>query len=53
MKIAVIIPVYNAETTIRQAVKSIDTTHDVEIICDGSTDATHEVLEALQKEVKI
>ena len=24
---------YNAETTIRQAVKSIDTTHDVEIIC--------------------
>ena len=54
MKIAVIIPVYNAEKTIRQAVKSIDTTHDVEIICvnDGSTDATHEVLEALQKEVK-
>ena len=31
MKIAVIIPVYNAEKTIRQAVKSIDTTHDVEI----------------------
>ena len=38
MKLAVIIPVYNAENTIRKAVKSIDTTHDVEIICinDGS-----------------
>ena len=29
MKLAVIIPVYNAENTIRKAVKSIDTTHDV------------------------
>ena len=54
MKLAVIIPVYNAENTIRKAVKSIDTTHDVEIICinDGSTDRTKQVLTELQKEVK-
>ena len=51
MKLAVIIPVYNAENTIRKAVKSIDTTHDVEIICinDGSTDRTKQVLTELQK----
>ena len=29
MKIAIIIPVYNAEKTIRRAIKSIDTTHEV------------------------
>lgn len=54
MKIAVIIPAYNAEHTIRKAVKSIDTTHEVEIVCinDGSTDRTREVLMQLQKEVK-
>ena len=46
MKIAIIIPVYNAEKTIRRAIKSIDTTHEVEIICvnDGSTDhSRHEL----------
>ena len=55
MKLAVIIPVYNAENTIRKAVKSIDTTHDVEIICinDGSTDSTKQVLTELQKKLNI
>ena len=55
MKLAVIIPVYNAENTIRKAVKSIDTTHDVEIICinDGSTDRTKQVLTELQKKLNI
>ena len=52
MKIAIIIPVYNAEKTIRRAIKSIDTTHEVEIICvnDGSTD--HSRHELTTKEVK-
>lgn len=54
MKIAFIIPVFNAEQTIRRAVSSIDTKHDYEIICvnDGSTDKTQEVLEQLAKEYK-
>ncbi|UDI78960.1 glycosyltransferase family 2 protein [Staphylococcus taiwanensis] len=54
MKIAVIIPIYNGENTIRRAIKSIDTTHEVEIICvnDGSTDHTRQVLTQLQKEEK-
>ena len=54
MKIAIIIPVYNAENTIRRAIKSIDTTHEVEIICvnDGSTDHSRHELTQLQKEVK-
>ena len=54
MKIAIIIPVYNAEKTIRRAIKSIDTTHEVEIICvnDGSTDHSRHELTQLQKEVK-
>ena len=53
MKIAIVIPVYNAEKTIRRAIKSIDTTHEVEIICvnDGSTD--HSRLTQLQKKLKI
>ena len=51
MKIAIIIPVYNAEKTIRRAIKSIDTTHEVEIICvnDGSTDHSRHELTQLQK----
>lgn len=40
--------------TIRRAIKSIDTTHEVEIICvnDGSTDHSRHELTQLQKEVK-
>ena len=55
MKIAIIIPVYNAENTIRRAIKSIDTTHEVEIICvnDGSTDHSRHELTQLQKKLKI
>lgn len=54
MKIAIIIPVYNAEKTIRRAIKSIDTTHEVEIICvnDGSTDHSRHELTQLQKKLK-
>ena len=54
MKIAIIIPVYNAEKTIRRAIKSIDTTHEVEIICvnDGSDHSRHELTQ-LQKKLKI
>ena len=53
MKIAIIIPVYNAEKTIRRAIKSIDTTHEVEIICvnDGSTDHSRHA-HSITKEVK-
>ena len=55
MKIAIVIPVYNAEKTIRRAIKSIDTTHEVEIICvnDGSTDHSRHELTQLQKKLKI
>lgn len=54
MKISIIIPVYNAEKTIRRAIASIDTKHQYEIICinDGSTDNSKRELEKLQKEYK-
>ena len=54
MKLAVIIPVYNAEQIIKRAVLSVDTKSDYEIICvnDGSTDHTKNVLTELQKEHK-
>ena len=42
MKLAIIIPVYNAEETIKRAILSVDTSVPYEIICinDGSTDQT-------------
>ena len=42
MKLAIIIPVYNAEDTIKRAILSVDSKSDYEIICvnDGSTDNT-------------
>ncbi|MCD8821702.1 glycosyltransferase family 2 protein [Staphylococcus gallinarum] len=54
MKISIIIPVYNAASTIRRTIASIDTKHDFEVICvnDGSTDDTQDVLKQLQKEYK-
>ena len=54
MKISIIIPVYNAEKTIRRAIASIDTKQNYEIICinDGSEDDSKFVLEQLQKEYK-
>lgn len=52
MKISIIIPVYNAASTIRRAIASVDTKQNYEIICinDGSTDESRTVLEQLQKE---
>lgn len=52
MKLAIIIPVYNGQDTIRRAITSIDTEAEFEIICvnDGSTDNTKQVLTELQKE---
>ncbi|WP_367081060.1 glycosyltransferase family 2 protein [Staphylococcus capitis] len=54
MKLAIIIPVYNAEDTIKRAILSVDSKSDYEIICvnDGSTDNTKRVLTELQKEHK-
>ena len=50
MKLAIIIPVYNAEETIKRAILSVDTSVPYEIICinDGSTDQTQHVLTELQ-----
>ena len=46
MKLAIIMPVYNGQDTVRRAVTSIDTKVEFEIICinDGSTDATEELV---------
>ncbi|ERF49103.1 glycosyltransferase family 2 protein [Staphylococcus arlettae] len=54
MKIAFIIPVYNAANTIRRAIASIDTKYEHEIICinDGSTDESLAVLQELAKMYK-
>lgn len=52
MKLAIIMPVYNGQDTVRRAVTSIDTKAEFEIICvnDGSTDHTKHELTELQKE---
>ena len=51
MKLAIIMPVYNGQDTVRRAVTSIDTKVEFEIICinDGSTDNTKHELTELQK----
>ena len=53
-KISVIVPVYNAESTIKNTLKSIgeQTIKELEIICvdDGSTDASADVIKKEQKE---
>lgn len=53
-KISVIVPVYNAESTIKNTLKSIgeQTIKELEIICvdDGSTDASADIIKKEQKE---
>lgn len=53
-KISVILPVYNAEATIKNTLKSIEeqTIKELEIICvdDGSTDASADIIKKEQKE---
>ena len=55
MKLAIIIPVYNAEDTIKRAILSVDSKSDYEIICvnDGSTDNTNACLQNFRKNTKI
>ena len=54
MKLSFIIPAYNAATTLKRAVASIDTKQDHEIIIinDGSTDDTVETIENLARDYK-
>ncbi|WP_017176820.1 glycosyltransferase family 2 protein [Staphylococcus massiliensis] len=51
MKISVILPIYNSFKSIASAIHSVDTKHDVEIICvnDGSTDQSIQLLHQLAK----
>jgi len=46
-KVSVIVPVYNAEDTIKRAIESVPVRDDVEtiVIDDGSTDKTREIAE--------
>lgn len=49
-KISVIVPVYNAETTIKRCILSItggDRNVEVIVVDDGSTDATYDIVEKL------
>ena len=56
-KISVIIPVYNAQKTINQCLRSIfnQTFKDFEVIVvnDGSTDSSWSILESWQDKIKI
>jgi len=56
-KISIIIPVYNAESTLRQCLASIDdqTLQDFEIIAvnDGSTDKSQSILESWNRKIII
>ncbi|SHO42680.1 Glycosyl transferase [Nitrosotalea sinensis] len=57
MKVSVIIPVYNAEQYIREAVKSVleQTYTDIEVIAvnDGSTDKSLEILREYENKIKV
>lgn len=52
MKVSIIIPVYNAENTIKETIASISSTNDHEIICinDGSKDKSAEVISDLSQD---
>src|SRR5699024_6576309 len=52
MKVSIIIPVYNAENTIKETIASISSTYDHEIICinDGSKDKSAEVISDLSQD---
>ena len=54
--ITVIIPTYNCDLYIVEAIESVlkqeDCHYEVVVIDDGSTDATQEVLEPLQKQIR-
>lgn len=55
MDVSVIIPLYNAESTIEQAIKSISLSINYEIICvdDGSTDASKSKIKLLESNFPI
>ena len=56
IKVSVVVPVYNAEKYLRQAILSISrqTLREIEILCvdDGSTDSSVDILNELAKEDK-
>jgi glycosyltransferase involved in cell wall biosynthesis len=52
MKLSVVIPVYNEAATIAELISrvhAVDVSKQIIVVDDGSTDGTHEVLEALQE----
>lgn len=55
-KVSIIIPVYNAEKTIKKCIRSIitQTYTDIEVVCvdDGSTDSSKQVIEDLHSQDK-
>lgn len=57
MKVSVILPVYNGQAFLREALESIlrQTYHNVEIIAidDGSTDASFQILQEYRKKISI
>lgn len=56
-KISVIVPVYNAEATIKNTLESIEeqTIKELEIICvdDGSTDASADIIKKNKKKMDV